>query len=160
VPFFLWPVVVAILYRNYSLPVSLCATIIGGHLLLPENTVFNLPALPAFDKDTVPAFTALIATLIVTRSRQQVWQVQNGLLPKHPLPLTLFLMLILGAFGTILTNSDPLRYGPVLLPGLKLYDAFSMILGSLTMLIPFLLGRKVLAAPEDHTILLKSVEEL
>lgn len=156
-PFFLWPIVVAILYRNYALPVSLSATIIGGHLLLPENTVFDLPVLPPLDKDTVPAFTALIATLIVARNRHQAWQTQSGLLPRHPLPLLLLLMLVLGTFGTILTNSDPIRYGPVRLPGLRMYDAFSMVLASLTMLTPFFLGRKILATPEGHALLLKTL---
>lgn len=69
----------------------------------------------------------------------------------------LLLLLFLTPFVTVATNGETTPAGPRVLPGLQLYDAFSMGLTSLVMVLPFLLARRDLATPENHTLLLRSL---
>ncbi|MEP4199331.1 MAG: hypothetical protein ABJL99_27205 [Aliishimia sp.] len=157
IPMMLWPVVTIILFNKYSAPFALSVTLLGGYLLLPSAISLDLPVVPPLDKSTIPAFLALICTWGVARSHKQTRFMRPGWIPRHPIIIVLLALLILGNFATAFTNRDMLVFGPVRLPALRPYDAFSMVLGSLTALIPFLLGRKVLAGSEGHTVLLKAL---
>jgi hypothetical protein len=68
--------------------------------------------------------------------------------------LTLFILLFVGQLGTHITNRDPLFYGPVVLPGLRLYDALAMLLAIFLQFVPFLLARKVLSSTEGQKLTL------
>lgn len=71
-------------------------------------------------------------------------------------PLNFLLaLLFITPFVTALTNADPVQAGPYTLPGLHLYDALSMISGTLVSILPFLLGRRYLARPEEQVLLLR-----
>ena len=152
-----WPLIAAVLFGTTRLPVALCVTILGGYLLLPVQTSLDLPVLPPLNKHTIPALAALVLTAVFASSSRQDWPVQPGWLPRNPVVLGLIFLLALGAFGTALTNRDGLSYGPIYLPGLRSYDAFSVSLSILMNLIPFLLARKILATPAGHRVLLVSV---
>ena len=142
----LWPLISIAFFRWMSLAGAVAATIIGGYLLLPERTSFNLPLLPVIDKHTVPALTALVGVLIILRKRPDL-DVQPGWLPKHTLVRILLLLLFIGIFGTVLTNRDPIFASGAAGPALRLYDAFSELLRTFMVLIPFLIARKVLTTP-------------
>mgnify|MGYP001822164028 CR=1 FL=1 len=135
----LWPVISAVLFMRATLPVAVSVTIIGGYLLLPTQTEINLPVLPTIDKYSVPTLVAILGVLLSTSKDR----LAPGWLPRDPVVLLLLGVLVVGAFGTALTNSDFLSLGAR--TGLRLYDGFSIVLSSLIMLLPFLLGRKVLA---------------
>ncbi len=147
-----WPFVVAILLLKKTTPTAIIVVIFAGYLLLPEQISFDFPLLPAFEKDTIPATSLFL--LILLGVGQFKSPSLKGWLPKGILPKTLLFILIVGVFPTTMTNTDPLSYGPLTLPGLRPYDAFSMILGYLMALIPFFLARKYLAYPEQNKTLL------
>lgn len=81
----------------------------------------------------------------------------------HPQPTgkkvgnLLLLLLIVTPFITFLQNGDAVQVGPRILPGLRLYDAFSMVLGAVVTVLPFLLARRHLATPERHVLLLRGL---
>ncbi len=145
-----WPLVVVILFANLRAPIAFLAAVIGGYLLLPTRTSIDLPMLPALNKDSIPIFSAMT-----------VWSLRRGWDRKSPgeslpswFPRGLVLWLILlggaGAFATAATNSEVLRYGPTVLPGIRLYDALSMILSFMLMILPLIAGRRILAAPQGN----------
>lgn len=150
-----WPIVVAGLFSTYSRHTALLTSIIVGYLLLPEQLFFNLPILPTLEKHTIPALSAFLILLMLgakldTRSL-------SGWLPKVTVVRLLMLGLIVGSFLTVLTNSDPLFYGPLFIPALRPFDAFSTILSLLVSLLPFFLARKYLAYPEQQRAVLMTL---
>ncbi|MCV2864060.1 O-antigen ligase family protein [Albidovulum sediminicola] len=66
---FSWPLVIvclfAVLPRSYAIAIS----IIGGYLILPVRTGFNLPLVPTLDKSLLPSLFTAIMCLVVTERR-------------------------------------------------------------------------------------------
>ncbi len=158
----LWPFISTALFSNARLPIALLVTIIGGYLLLPTQTGFDLPILPPLNKHTIPAFIALVFVLVKSKPQglhrtQPDWPVLPGILPRDPVVLTLFLLLFVGQLGTHMLNGDALFYGPTVLPGLRLYDAFSAMMATALQFVPFLLARKVLSSSEGFRLILITI---
>ncbi len=151
---FAWPLVSIVFFQKLRLPLAILVTIVGGFLLLPTGTSLDLPALPSLNKVTIPALTALILALIFARGSRSDGLRPVGLIPRHPIILVLLAGLVLGSVMTTLTNTDALIYGPMRLPGLRLYDSASVALSVLMMVIPFLLARRYLADPATLRLLL------
>ena len=156
-----WPLVAAVVFGQARLPIAVLVTIVGGYLLLPTQTRIDLPILPGLEKNSIPALIALLFVLIKTRSQNPSlseqtpqWPVLPGLLPREPVVLVLFLMLFVGNIGTHMTNSDPLFFGPLVLPSLRPYDAVSAIMATFLQLLPFLLARKVLSTAEGQRLIM------
>jgi hypothetical protein len=147
-----WPVVVAILFARYDIPKAIVASLIFGYLFLPERVNFNLPILPTLDKHSVPALAALVFVLMSGEKTRTA--ALPGWIPRGLMPRLLLLIMISSAFLTVMTNGDPLQYGPLYLPALRPYDAFSSVLSILVGLTPFFLARKYLAHPEQQKTVL------
>lgn len=160
-----WPLVAVVLFKTTRLPVAFLATIIGGYLLLPTQTTFDLPVLPPLDKDNIPAFMALALVFLFHRKpalphapdADTAWPLLPGLLPRNRVVLVLFLMLFVAQIGTHLLNRDMLFYGPTVLPGLRPYDALSLMLATALQFLPFLLARKILSTPDGQRLLLIAI---
>jgi hypothetical protein len=147
----LWPFVSLLYFRFLTVPAAIAATVVGGYLLLPGRGGFDLPLLPAIDKNSVASVSALaLATVFAKRATGAL----SGWLPRSPIILGLIGLLIVGAFGTAYTNADEVRVAATVLPGLRLYDALSIIMNTMVGLIPFLLARKFFATSESHRTLL------
>jgi len=151
---FSWPLVCIALFRNLSLPVALCVSVIGGYLLLPSGTQYDIPFLPPLHKDNIPALAALLMMAVVLQQKTPSGVVLRGVLPKSRLALFFLCLWFFGIFGTVLTNGEMLFYGPTVLIGMSLYDGLSMAIRSLLIVLPLLLARKVLASPEGQRALL------
>lgn len=153
-----WPAVVFWFFANRSPAMAVTAAILGGYLLLPRNYSIELPAVPSLNKDSIPALAAaLAAAMLVKGQRLQALvpaAVLPGLWPRSRMVRILFIMVLVGALGTVLTNGDTLRYGARVQPGLRLYDAASFLGANLFALLPFLLARKYLAHPDMQKVLL------
>lgn len=148
-----WPLIAIIFFRAMRLPVAIIVTVMGGYLLLPENTALDLPLLPSLDKHTVPALTALVLAAIFAAQGRQETGLQ-GFLPGSWIARFLIPALALSSFLTVLTNSDSISYPTRFLPGLRPYDAFSAVLGSIMMVLALLLARKYLGSPAAQRLLL------
>jgi hypothetical protein len=184
-----WPIVVVILFKRLPVPAALAWSIIGGYLLLPASTGFNLPLIPTIDKTAIPSLMALLMCVIVVggQAKQGVHRraAISGQTRQSPAaggqtppvvssspgkrhrppkpaqkPVVMALSILLGLMlvspiVTVLQNSEPIGGGNRTLPGLALYDAFSMIGELLIMVIPFMLARRFFDTEESHVILLK-----
>lgn len=162
----IWPFIGAIFFAVLSPARALLATIFAGYLLLPSQGSFDLPLLPELDKDSIPALVSLLAIALIARkpSVKSINKPQSpdraemlpGWLPRQPVALFCLICLVFGSFGTVALNGDALRYGPVVLPGLRAYDALSAVLSSIMVVLPFLLARKVLSGPNGQRLLLQA----
>ena len=172
---FSWPLVVVFLFRSMPLPKALCWSLIAGYLLLPQRTGFNLPMLPTIDKNSVPSLAALVMCLgLAYRDRlQEAWRGRGGgmgagallgrlrSVPRQGGAKALFYALLAIVFvapiATVLTNREPLFFGPRVLPGLTFYDMGNMVQGAIMTMIPFMLAMRFLATSARHVILLRTL---
>lgn len=147
-----WPLISAIFFNRFSAPVAVVATIVLGFLLLPHGTTWDLPVLAPIDKLTMPAFSALLFCYVLTRP-EQMRQALPSIWPKHWLMQILLIIVPFSTLMMVLMNSDTLVYGTRVLPGLRIYDALSVMQNMLILFIPMLLARKFLSS-FDHNITL------
>lgn len=150
----IWPIVGLVLFRKLDLPLALCVTFFAGYLILPSALGIDFPVLPELDKFTIPTLVALVMTMVFLAKSGPRADVLPGWVPREPVTLALLCLLVIGSFGTVFTNGDPLSYGPRFIPGIRIYDGFSMLLTLLMMVLPYLLARRVLATPEAQRTLL------
>jgi hypothetical protein len=148
-----WPLVALAAYRRYNLPVATAVTLIGGYLLLPHGVEKDFPLLPPLDKFTIPAIAALILTWHACRDPRRAGGTLPGWLPRDKLALLFMAMLVLGGFGTALTNTEVATSGGARMPAMRTYDGFSLALAASVMLIPFVLARKVFATIQGQRML-------
>lgn len=146
------PALVLALFGAAGRATALAMAIVLGYLFLPEQVELNLPGLPPLDKDTVPAIAAFIAALFITLKPGS--SALAGWIPKGWVPRVLMTMLFVGILGTVVTNPDPVLEAANPRPALRPWDGVSMMILTLSMLLPFVLGRKFMAHPEDALRLL------
>lgn len=181
VVFFLWPLVVIVLFLRLPVAAALAWSVIGGYLLIPLRTGYNFPMVPTIDKDALPSLVAGLMILLVAgkqvddarRNRRQAVAstettrrrphlttpvTERVVFRRTPGGTVMWILLLLAcatSFLTVLANQEPVVVGEVFLPGLRLYDAASVLGRLLITLLPFLLARRYLATPESHVALLK-----
>lgn len=113
-------------------------SILLGYMYLPAVMALDLPALPALSKHTIPAlFGYMYACMLEGRL--------ISLLPRGRFGRLLVAALLLIPVATIMTNGDPVYINrEIVLPGLRLYDAASMIVGQVGWLCIWALAREFL----------------
>lgn len=150
----IWPLVTIVLFRKLPLQMAICVSIVAGYLILPSKLYIDLPVLPQLNKLTIPVLSTLVMVAIMTSRSSMRALVLPGWVPREKVTLIFLGMFVVGAFGTVLTNGDRLVYGPLVLPRMRIYDAFSILLQSLMIILPLLLSRRYLADREGQKILL------
>ena len=146
---FSWPIVVLVLFQKFDRPLAVMLGLLGGFLLLPVEGGIDFPLLPSFEKYSIPPLAAL-AFVYMMQPKSSDAASLPGLLPAGRLPKLLIAGVIVGSFLTVLTNQDPLSYGPRYIRGLRLYDAFSFVMQTSIILLPLLLARKFLGHPDQQ----------
>lgn len=154
----IWFFAIFWLFANRTPASAVASSIVGGYLLLPESFRIDLPGAPTLNKSSITALTTfLAATLLLKGTRIRGLPdgtILPGWMPRSRAAQILLIGLVIGIAGMVVTNGDPLRYGSLLLPGLRLYDMVAMIGNVLISLLPFLLARKYLAHPDAQIKLL------
>jgi hypothetical protein len=140
----LWPVASILLYRSLPPGRALIACLLIGYLFLPPPPAgFDFPLLPPLNKDSIPSLMVIILSLALYRGKLD-------LIPES-VPLRVLLgVFILSPWATVLTNSEPVFYGQVGLPGLRLREAFSLMIQQGLLVAPFLLARAFLKSEADQ----------
>lgn len=160
--FFSWPLVVYFILRRQPLVPALVWSIILGLLLLPSHVGFDIPAFPTIGKHEITAISAAVICFIKSRNSRNLKRrtVATGSAPpprsrSSRIAWILLILVFTTPVFTILSNSDPIIAGPRFIPGLRLYDAFSVSGAIIFTMLPFVLGMRFLDAPESHATILK-----
>lgn len=135
----IWPLVSVALFLRLSLERALIWTILGGYLFLPPLAALNLPVVPDLDKFSIPNLTAyLICTLMLGHS-VPLW-------PTSRLARVMMVFFVLSPFFTVLTNDEPLIFGAIAVPGLRIYDSFAAVVNQFLVILPLFLARRFLVS--------------
>jgi hypothetical protein len=175
--FLSWPLVMLVLFRRLPLAQALAVSVVAGYLLLPLRMGWNFPMIPTIDKTFLIGVGAAIMCLFAYQQERlnsavPVLRVPGafagalaGRLPAPPdgatrpggrwLIYLLLSLLVIGPFITVMTNGEPVRWGPRTLPGIRPYDALSMIGKTTVQVLPFLLAMAFLGTDERHRMLLR-----
>lgn len=124
-----------VVFRLLPLHAAALALLICGEMFLPADGAIDLPGLPSMGKDML-VYTTVFLCLVLYRPQRLI-----AARPGTSLEL-LGVMMALGGFATVLTNTDALRYGPVDVQAMVPSEApTAMIADLLGYAVPFLLGR-------------------
>lgn len=144
----LWPVVSVILFRKLPIGRAIIAGLLAGYLILPPPPAgFDFPLLPALTKETIPSLVAFILCLVLYRPGMPI-------LPTNIIARVLAIVFVVSPLGTVLTNLEPVFFGRIGLPGLRLREAVGMMAGQAILIMPFLMARHFLTKPSDQRDLL------
>uniref|UniRef100_A0AAN0NLL1 Uncharacterized protein n=1 Tax=Yoonia rhodophyticola TaxID=3137370 RepID=A0AAN0NLL1_9RHOB len=167
--FFSWPLVVFLIFRKLDLVPAIVWSMLVGFLMLPLRVEIDLPALPTISKYELTSLMVAIMAFVKLREAEQArqWAANASGVPVAPsapparkskMRLVTNIMLaivIITPLMTVMNNSDPIFAGPTYIPGLRVYDALSMIGGKAFVLLPFFVGRRFLTTPESHVVILR-----
>jgi hypothetical protein len=130
---------VALLRPAIACPIIMLA----GQMFMPPMLGFDLPVLPEITKEVLVPLSALFACVVLRRRSLAGSRPGRG--------YDLFVVAqMLGFVGTVLTNSDPIRFGPLIRPGYALHEIVSgMLESSLFWWPPFYLGRALTRTSKD-----------
>jgi hypothetical protein len=106
------------------------------------------PARPAFTRQVVRRPPRAVADPVIVPGQPQLLRIPR-LVP------VLILLLVLAEILTVRTNGADYLVGPRRFQGLSWYDAASMILSTLVMILPFVLGLRYLGTPNQQGVLLR-----
>ncbi len=98
------------------------------YLFLPEAFAINLPGLPDIDKTAAVSLGLLLAYVFQMdkfRAARRHMDPETGSVFLKILILLLFALMLVGNILTLLTNPEPLFYGPTVLPGMRPWDALA-----------------------------------
>jgi hypothetical protein len=146
----LWPAVTLALFASMRPAPALIWSLLGGYLLLPVNTAFDFPGVPALDKTSIPSISALVGALIFAKG-------PVVRLPREWWLMALMALYVISPIFTVLTNRDHLMFGSLILPGLKPYDAFSAAAYKCIDVIPFILGYNMLRTTRAQDYFLRAL---
>lgn len=132
----IWPIVTAVMYLKLPPARALIWSVLSAYLILPAATEIDLPLIPGLSKYMIPAFFGYIMAC-VTQGRM------ISLIPQARLAQLLLAMVVIGVFGTVATNAEPIFITRnVVLPGLRPYDALSMLIVNLGWLLIWAMARE------------------
>ncbi len=143
-----WPIVAIILFSRLKFERAIIWSLTGSFFFLPTGFGIDLPGLPPMDKVSLPNLALLMLAAIYAKKRFRLLPVSIG-------AKLLLILLIAGAFMTVVTNQDPIFIADTVLPGTTMNDALSNIVRTALWIIPFLIGWQYLSSAEAHRDLLK-----
>lgn len=145
----IWPIVVFWLYRTKTIQEATFWTIIGAHMWLPVNVGIDLPVIPTFDKQSIPALAAWYACIKLAKSPINFFRLKG---------ITRFLILtfLLSPMITVTLNQEPIIFDwGLVLPPESLYNTISVFLASCIKFLPFFFGIQLFRTTEHHIMLFR-----
>jgi len=140
----LWPVATVYLFRALPPGRALIAAILISYLFLPPPPAgFDFPLLPPLTKETIPNLSlALICAFL--------WKPGLAILPQNTAVRAALAVFVLSPLATVITNLEPVFYGQIGLPGLRIREALALMLQQAILVMPFLMARAAIVSAEDH----------
>tara|TARA_R110001606_G_scaffold395664_2_gene568565 strand:- start:198517 stop:199887 length:1371 start_codon:yes stop_codon:yes gene_type:complete len=146
----LWPMLALYLYKTKSIQVATIWTILGGYMLLPVHTQFDLPLIPPLGKDNMPIVSTLVG----------LWLIKGKIVSfrsNYGWVKVLLFLFLLSPLVTVYFNGDHINVGGRTLPGLTSHDAMSMLLNQWLIIVPLLLGRQFFRTHEQQLLMFKTL---
>lgn len=166
--FYSWPLVVYFIFKKQPLAPALIWSMVLGYILLPGRVGLDLPALPEIGRYEIAGLSAAAMCYFKLREQDSYPHLRSvqGLdaaqqmtpAPRSKMNLLIWSMLVVTMISplfTVMANPDPILGGLIYVPGLRLYDAFSVIGTTFFSVLPFILGKRFLSTPESHFAMLK-----
>jgi len=146
-----WIPVVLVLFARFKPHVACTLAMLGQFLVLPASLAIDLPALPPFDRHVIGSIGALLGYALFVRPSA-----------KAPLnrrwPLVLLAVQVAVVMVTTLVNGDAIIIGPIVLPGLTLYDGIGdTFVRTFGIAVPFYLGMRVVRNLDQLVTVLKLI---
>jgi hypothetical protein len=145
-----WPSAALLLYKFRSVTQATVWTILGGFLLLPVGVNIKFEMIPQLEKNTIPNICALIGCIAVARRPVRIGR-RIGLIE------ILIAIYIISPIVTSYLNPDPIIIGPLVLPGVGLYDGISAAISQVMFFLSFLIGRRYLRSAADSEEILRAL---
>ena len=146
-----WPLASILLFRRLPVGRALIASLLLAYLFLPPPPAgFDFPLLPPLTKETIPSLVIVLVCLVMYRG-------QMTLLPDGLIGKILVAVFILSPLFTVLTNFEPVFWGHIGLPALRLREAVALMIQQGLVIAPLLLARNFLRQESDHRDMLMAL---
>ena len=147
----LWPVVSLALFRKLDIGRAIIWSLLLAYLFLPPPpAVFDFPLMPPLSKQTLPPVTAFVIVFFMRGREMQLF-------PRSNVARILMAVFVVSPLPTVLTNDEPIFFGQIGLPALRLIEAFALMVQNAMLLMPFVLGLNFLRRTEDQRNLLVAI---
>lgn len=133
-----WPLITVLLFRSLSFERALIWSILGGYLLLPQQTAFDAPLIPPLDKSSIPNLAAFLMVVFGMGRKVPIFA-------GSPAVAALLVLFVASPVATTLLNADAFRVGAVMVEGRPPADALAHLIRQAIFLLPFFLARQYLA---------------
>jgi hypothetical protein len=134
-----WPLVTVMIFRRLETGRAVIWSLLLAYLFLPRPpAVFDFPLMPPLSKETLPSLSAFAMCLLLYGRDMR-------LLPRSNVAKVLMAVFVLSPLATVLTNDEPVFFGRVGLPALRLIEAFALMVQQAMLLMPFVLARNFLS---------------
>ncbi|UYV38719.1 hypothetical protein N4R57_06670 [Rhodobacteraceae bacterium D3-12] len=144
----LWPLVSIALFRRFDTGRAVIWSLLLAYLFLPPPpAVFDFPLMPPLSKQTLPPVVAFLVAWAM-RGREL------RLFPQSRVARVLMVVFVGSPLATVLTNGEPVFFGVVGLPALRMVEAFALMVQNGMLLLPFILGFNFLDKTQDQRDLL------
>ncbi|WP_306007167.1 hypothetical protein [Aquicoccus porphyridii] len=140
----LWPLVTILIFRRLEIGRAVIWSLLLAYLFLPPPpAMFDFPMMPALSKETLPSISAFLVALAM-RGRDL------RLLPRSSLAKLLMVVFVVSPLATVLTNDEPVVWGRVVLPALRLTEGIALMVNQAMLLMPFVLAQNFLGRARDQ----------
>lgn len=146
-----WPLVALVLFAKLPVQRAIVWSLMSSTLFLPASFEIDLPVIPPLDKESLPSLVMLLVLL-------GKYRLHLGAVPG--LAQVLFGALLLGSFGTVMVNPEPIWNASGGIAGLTAYDGFSGVVRIALQLAPFFVGWRFLGGVRAHQTVLEIVFKL
>lgn len=146
----LWPFVLLYLFKKMDAQKAVIWGVVSSYLLLPLGAEFDLKVIPELGKETLPHLIILAFCMLKQKDFK--------LVVEDTFARRLIIIFLISPIFTVMSNSDGLVYGNVVLPALTIKDALKPTFNNIFMyIVPLVLGRHYLRTSESHKYLLQAI---
>ena len=139
-----WPLVSLVLFRKLPVGRAVLWSLLSAYLFLPPPpALFDFPAVPPLTKDSIAALAAF-GFCFFMYGKDLIY------LPRSNIAKGLMVLFVITPLATVLTNDEPIFFGQVGLPGLRIVEAIALMVQQCMILMPFVMAYSFLRSEKDQ----------